>query len=69
MGFKAPTPRVPDGYRDRLLSLADDLDQGAAEQREARYDRLCPQVAMRNASIDAERIMARVADQLRRLRR
>ena len=69
MGRPAFIARVPDGYRDRLLDLADTLDQGAAEQREARYDRQSPEAAMRNASLDAERTMARIADELRKLRR
>ena len=69
MAQQAALPRVPDGYRDKLLALAERLTDGAGEQREARYDRQCQQTAMRHASMDAEKTMLAVADELRRLRR
>lgn len=60
-------PRVPDGYRDRLLRLAARLDDGAGDLFCARFDPRDPSVA-HNARMDADHLMRDVAHELRQLR-
>lgn len=61
-------PRVPDGYRDRLRSLANRLECGATEQQLYRQH-AGDDFALVHATIDGERLMLEIADELRKLRR
>ena len=61
--------RIPDGYRDKLLSYADALLEVADDLLSARHDRRDPATAIIHANMDGERIIRRVENELRELRR
>lgn len=58
---------LPDGHADRLLTLADELIEGAGELHDGSQSR--DLTDRYHAAIDADRLMRRVADRLRQLAR